>query len=564
MLRRVRPPEPGRLSQADRADLPNTKPSTMHGLAQPVTATGAQDTAPDPGRNNSVAPAGARPIEQRAFRVSFVNGISTVLAMVFQFVAVPVCLRYWGPEKYGKWLALLSAFMLIRSLDGGFVIYVGNKLNYLYHTNLGTLRRHLASAIFGVMVTGSLQLLIASAATLFPLVAARLNLTAGGSAGMQEQLGLVLLTVSWVLTGSYPGLVHRLLIPTGLMYQAAWWAMAFQICQFAAIMIAAGLNLGMLQTSALFASSQALIYVASALYVRVRLPQFVPWLQGASPRAAATDFIGSLALSASNIIQQASTNGAVLLVAALIGAAAVPIFTTIRTLANLWTAVTTVLTAPMLPEVVRLHATGQAQKLAVINESYWTLVGSAVNLGTLLIFPALPFFYEHWTGRAVALDHSLMSLMLAGVIIANAGGLIAVHLNGLNRLSVVLGASLARAVAGLGGGALLVGRLGLAGVGLGILVGEVLATVLLTRTFVSDLRTAGVSMTFASLGPVVLSTASALSFFVSAALVPETGMPIWMTAVAGCAAAAVWGWNRMDPELRTRLKLLPLRLINSN
>jgi O-antigen/teichoic acid export membrane protein len=536
----------------------------MHGLAQPVTATGAQDTAPVTSGNNAVGSEGSRPIEQRAFRVSFVNGVSTILTMVFQFVAVPVCLRFWGAEKYGNWLALLSAFMLIRSLDGGFVIYVGNKLNYLYHTSAGMLRRHLASAVFGVVVTGSLQLVIASTAALFPLVAARLNLTAGDTAGTHEQFGLLLLTVSWVLTGSYPGLVHRLLIPTGLMYQAAWWAMAFQVCQFAAIMIAAGLNLDMLQTSALFAFTQALIYVASALYVRVRLPQFVPWLQGASPRLAATDFIGSLALSASNIIQQASTNGAVLLVAALIGAAAVPIFTTVRTLANLWTAVTTVLTAPMLPEVVRLHATGQAQKLSVINESYWTLVGSTVNLGTLLIFPALPFFYEHWTGRAVALDHSLMSLMLAAVIIANAGGLIAVHLNGLNRLAVVLGASLARAVAGLGGGALLVGKLGLAGVGLGILVGEALATVLLTRTFVNDLRTDGVSMTLASLGPVVLSTASALSYFVSTALAPRTGVTAWLAAVAGCAAAAVWGWNRMDPELRTRLKLLPRRLINSN
>jgi hypothetical protein len=65
-------------------------------------------------------------IEHRSVRISLVNGLSTVLTLVFQLISVPICLKYWGKESYGSWLALFSAFMLIRSLDGGFTAYVGN------------------------------------------------------------------------------------------------------------------------------------------------------------------------------------------------------------------------------------------------------------------------------------------------------------------------------------------------------------------------------------------------------------------------------------------------------
>jgi hypothetical protein len=87
----------------------------------------------------------ASPIEHRAAKVSLVNGLSTILGISFQLVSVPVCLHYWGKETYGSWLALFSAFMLLRGIDGGFTTFVGNKLNYLYHQNVGLLREHLSS-----------------------------------------------------------------------------------------------------------------------------------------------------------------------------------------------------------------------------------------------------------------------------------------------------------------------------------------------------------------------------------------------------------------------------------
>jgi O-antigen/teichoic acid export membrane protein len=495
-------------------------------------------------------PAGG--IEHRAAKVSLVNGLSTVLTLVFQLISVPVCLKYWGKEFYGSWLALLSAFMTIRSIDGGFVLYVGNKLNYLYHKDAEALRTHLSSAVTGIVVIGILELLLTGGTLLFHPLAVALGVPAGGN--LTAQCGLLLLVVSWALTGSYLGIVHRLLIPAGMMYQAAWWAMAFQIAQFAAVMAAAILHLDMLETSLLFSLAQIGIYVASALYVRRMLPRFYPWLRGVNTRLGLNDLRQSLLLTGSNIVQQCATNGTVLVVAALAGPASVPVFTTIRTVSNLWTSVTTVLTTPLLPEVVRIHAKGEIHKLLAINEVFWVLVGSAVNLGALLLYPLIPFLYGQWTAHAVPLNQPLLCLMLASVIVANTGALMALHLNGINSLRIVLGASLVRAILGLGCGALGFRIMGVTSFGLGILAGELVATLVTARYFIKhELTDKGLRLSVAAFAPVLLSTGSALLFFVGAGFSWWSGRWAWLFTIVTVCAGFTWGWTVLDRAIRSRL-----------
>ena len=268
-------------------------------------------------------------IEHRAAKVSLVNGLSTVLTVLFQLVSVPVCLKYWGKESYGSWLALFSTFSILRSLDGGFVVFVGNKLNYLYHKDTDALRAHLSSALIGIIVIGTLQLGLAVAVFFVEPLGSALGMTSVVGADRHAQMGLLLLIVSWVLTGSYLGIVHRLMIPAGIMYQAAWWAMAFQITQFAAIMVAAMLKFGILATSILFALSQVVIYLASGVYLRLKLPRFYPWLTVTDRRLGFGDLASSSLLTGSNVIQQGAFNGVVLMISVLAGPMAVPVFTTI-------------------------------------------------------------------------------------------------------------------------------------------------------------------------------------------------------------------------------------------
>jgi O-antigen/teichoic acid export membrane protein len=259
-------------------------------------------------------------------------------------------------------------------------------------------------------------------------------------------------------------------------------------------------------------------------------------------------------LTASNLIQQGSTNGTVILIAALSGPAAVPVFTTVRTLANLWTNVTNVLTAPLLPEVVRYHATNEGQKIVTISEAYWVLVGTAVNLGVLVTYPLIEPMYAHWTAHAVALDRSLLCLLLASVVVTNVGGLVSLYLNGINSLRIVLAASVIRGALSLVVGGFLFNYFGLVGFGLGILGGELLALLVMGRHLVMrELFRQGVGLPLRSVAPISMSTASVLLFLISDGFGFGLARYVYPVAVLGVTAAALWGWRRLDHVVRARL-----------
>lgn len=500
-------------------------------------------------------------IGRRSARVSFVTGLSTIVTIVTQLIAVPICLHYWGEVAYGRWLALFSTFMLLRSLDAGFTLYVGNKLNYLYHVDGAALHKHLASALVGIIVISALQLAVVGGALAFDPVASYLGIThhVGAYSG---QLGLLILIVSWVLTGSYLGIVHRLLVPTGLMYQAAWWAMIFQIMQFLAIIVAAFLKLSVLQTSILFATAQFFIYVASALYIRHRLPEYLPWLRGMDIVTGLKDLANAQMLAASLFMQQGSTNGMLLMVSSLAGHGAVPMFATIRTLANFWTSVTTVLTGPLLPDIVRLHVKGEKYKLFALNQAFWMIVGSFVSLAVLLTYPLMPYVYGLWTTHAIALDRSLLCLMLASVVVANAGALVSLHLNGINSLRIILLTSIVKVTFSLGIGVFGYARFGISSFGIGMLVGELSVMVLSTYYFINRVLIAeDIRARLSDCGPITLNIFLIILFFIGTGFEFWSGPMPWLVAVFGVSISGLWGWRQMNRDLRARFLDSIFRLV---
>jgi hypothetical protein len=137
----------------------------------------------------------------------------------------------------------------------------------------------------------------------------------------------------------------------------------------------------------------------------------------------------------------------------------------------------------------------------------------------------------------------------------------ALHLNGINSLRIVLGASMARAAFGLGGGALGYSRYGLSSFGLGILLGEIVATGMTARYFLRhEVSAKGLRIRGSDLGPVSLSTGSALLFFVGAGFGWWSVGWLWSFAACAIAAASIWGWMSLDAELRNRLKSMAFNM----
>lgn len=493
-------------------------------------------------------------VESRAARVSMVTGLSTLMSVGFQLITVPICLKFWGKINYGNWLTLYSSFMLIRTMDTGFVSYVGNELNVHYHQSHQKMQEHLASSYYGIIIIATLQLMVAIVAFFFKRNGLTIGTHHAPDPNHEFALSLLILVVTWALTAHLMNIVHRLLIPCGLMYQSAWWSMGYQVSIFVGTMLAAILRLGLIQTSLLFALIQASIYLASAIYIRWKLPFYFPWWRGARWATGIRDLGRSLMLTMSDLIQQGATNGSVILLSLLAGPAAIPVFTTCRTLANLWTNVTNVLTTPLLPDVVRFHAKDEGQKIVNLSEAYWVLVGNTVNFGVLITFPLVRPMYTIWTAQVMRLDEPLLCMLLCSVVVANAGGFISMYLNGINRLGIVLASSAGRGVLSLAIGALLFQRLGASGFGIGILGGELLALFLMGRYFVKhELWRHGTTLSYRSLAPILLSASSVMLFLAMEGFGINFADYLYLPALMGVVFAGLWGWDGLDAGVRTRL-----------
>ena len=500
-------------------------------------------------------------VETRAAKVVLVTGLSTALSVLLQLVSVPLCLRFWGNETYGLWLALLALFNVLRTLDSGFTAYVGNQLNLEYHRDQAALRRTLASGVSGAVLVGGLQLLagaaIVAAGALVGLLGVPEEVARQGQAG----LAIAVLLLCWVPIGPYLGIVHRLLIPAGMLYEATWWFMGVQVTQTASLVASAVLGLNLTGAALLFSAAQLGIYVASALYIARKLPRYFPWWRNPSWLAGARDFWRSIAMVGANFLIQAGTNGLVMLVSAGLGAAAVPAFTTLRTLANLWTTLGNVLTSPLLPDVVRYHALGDGGKLRTAYEAHLVIATTAVNASILAGFPFLGDLYRHWTGGRVALDEALLCWLLLAIVVGTPGALIVHYLTGINQLRSVTLIFAARGLLPLALGLALLPSFGLAGVGVALVLGELTGPLCLgLLIFRRQLGRLGVAAAVPTARPMALGTLSVAVFLVAQATgAPHSGA-LHAAALAAVLASAAWGWSRLDAEVRERaLRLLRRR-----
>lgn len=502
-----------------------------------------------------------RNVEHRAAKVSLVMGASTVLSMVFQLVSVPVCLEFWGAQGYGAWLAIYAAATLLRTVDGGYITFAGNRLNLLYHRDQHALRRVLAAGSLGIVALGVLQLALLGLAMAFGGLGWLLGDTQLAN-DSSARAALVVLAVSWVLSGSYLGLVHRLMVPAGMLYQSAWWSMAFQSLVFIAIMLAASLRLNLLGTSVLVAGVQVSIYIASADYMRRKLPQFFPWWSAPEWRLAASDLRSSLTFTFSGLIQQATTNGLVLVISSVLGAAAVPAFTTVRTLANLWTNITNTLTSPLLADMVRFHAHHRADKLLMLGRAHSWLLGLLVNLSVLASLPFVGWVFRRWTHDEVPLDAGLLAGLLGTVLLTNSGSFMTSYLAGINNTRAVLMLALVRGVVSIAIACALLPKLGLTGVGIGLLVAETTCLVTMAvHYFPRSVNGAGLVAPSSVIGWSLLGLVATLVLVFSSAVIGYVPAHSLVAAMGVVVVSSWLGWRSLDTEVRRRLLSLGTRLV---
>ncbi|MDD3265787.1 MAG: polysaccharide biosynthesis C-terminal domain-containing protein [Burkholderiales bacterium] len=428
-------------------------------------------------------------VENRFIKTSSVSILSTVLNILLQITTVPICLHYWGNTMYGTWLSVSAAFTLLRAIDGGYNTYIGNKLNILYHQDKLKMHKIMASSVYGIALLGFIQVILV--ALLYYIV--NYNLFPSISFNLSDKnsiIGLFIICLFWAVFCSYIGILHRMLITVGMLYQLLWWMLVLQVMQNIAILASAYYNFNIIHTAIMFASSQAFIYIFSAIYIKIKLKEMSPWLSGATVKVGVKDIFNSMPMTVNGVIQQGGTSWLVILVSLVINVAAIPAYTTMRTMNNLWITAVNVLTAPLLPDVVRFYATKEMDKFRKVHQLHIILMSILVNLSILILYPFISSLYNIWTKHSLVLDLELLVLLFVSTMFYAYNSLFNVFLNGINHSRYLIISGLIRGVLVIILSYVLLKMYGLDGVGYAILISEILMLVVNTNYFIPKVMAA--------------------------------------------------------------------------
>jgi O-antigen/teichoic acid export membrane protein len=502
-------------------------------------------------------------LESRTLESSVAGGVLFVLSFVQSIILVPIFLQYWGKEKYGAWLTIFAFASLLKTLDLGHQNYVGNEFNKAFHTNKDLAHRIFSSAFIISILLGIAEVLIYIIIAWFGFEQSIINVDHNYIEGLDYRIALLLFIIIWGILGSIGGLLVRMVLPLGLFAKTAYLSILYKLGEVSVLLLAVYLKWSLFNLLVAYAAVTGVFNVILYFYVKKVLPEFYPWWKNWSFSFGISNFFKSLVLTANAFIEQFNASGIVLLVSRKLGLLFVPLFTTIRTLTNMVLQITSLVTNPLAPEIIRYHSTGEQRKLICIFETNWFIGGLLVNIPFLIVAPVISYFYEWWTAGELIFNDSLYYTLTLSVAFVNFGRSYITYLSGINALRSLLVITISRVVLTIGLGILFINLYGVTGIGVAILIAEFVSSFILPTLIVSYRLHAAFKLIFdkqtwlglAQIG--LLSCFYIINFYQPAwAIVALVGFLILMVVISS------YQWKLLDEEVKTRLLGLKAKLFS--
>lgn len=502
---------------------------------------------------NQTRPLSGDPVHTRAAKGGLISGAGFALNLGLNLLQIPLLLRFWPQETYGLWLSVGALSSVLTTLDGGHQAYVGNLLSRQYVEDRAQFRRTLASAVRMAGVTSTVQILLTLALCLTGWAAGWLGIAVKDAA--EFSLAAAIYTVGWISTGSVGAVLVRLLPPAGMFVRSTWWAIGTRIVQFGAVVVAAWFGWGLVGTTLLFTGAVFLYNLTLLADIRRLFPDLFPWWRGGDIRVGFANFARSSVLTFTSILDLVSLQGVVLLVTSSLGAAAVPLFTTLRTLANTAMQGTGFLLNPIAPDLVRYHVQREGRKITAVFGFFWLTTGAVINGGVVAGLFFVEPVYRFWTSGRLAFDRALFAWLAGTVLVRTLAAPFQSYLSGINHLTALTVTAVARAGLTISCLLLLAPRFGLAGVGAGLFIAEAAGALVLPAWYAGrSLTGLGGSLQWGTLAWAGLSTCAALATLAAFAR-SYAAWPVVAVLAALLVVAIAWlQWRDLPPDVRVRAR----------
>ena len=470
---------------------------------------------------------------QRFWKGLASSALAQIIGALNAVVLVPLFLRTWGADGYGRWLALTALVSYLSLLDLGGQSYVGNLLAIEYtKQDQAAFRRVLSAGVslFVLIALGvflGVMFLTSLPDASFPGLARSLNL--------DERSVIVFTSASLLL--SIPGGVYVMVYrSTGL------FARGTMIGNVIRLMVL-GVSIVLLYVGAgpgTYAAGLFALNVLSTLTVIWDTQRHIPQCKNPklSLAVAKEGFVylkGSLYFWLIALAGAINQQGVLIVLTAFGSPVAVAVFATHRTVAGLLRYISTWLQGPLWPEFSFLWAANQRasiERLVVITTGATMLCTGVIAVALYMFFP---YIYPIWTGKTLNIQMPLLGiLLLQGVL--GAGWLTASWgLLASNQHRQLAWWTMANALVTIIGAAILAGPWGGYGVAVASLVGDITCGLIIMPILVSRAFRISARRIFVT---VMLSMLVLVPLVVAAALLSSLP-PLWAISLWGLIALAL-------------------------
>ena len=398
------------------------------------------------------------------FLGQFINLLSRVLL-------VPLFLTAWGAEIYGEWLLLSSIVAYLSLTDLGGQLYIVNRLTQAYaQEDLGLFRKILHTGL-GLFLIIPLVAFAGFVGVIFwfpPGSLLQISVTT------PAVVFLVLGVLAFQFIFSMPqGILLGVYRAVGLLPRGVMLANVMQLASVTLVGLGLWLKGGLVAIACLQLLPYLAVALGAAWDLNRRFPEFRMLSLGEADFSLGLSFIKpSLHFFGIQLSQAFSIQGTVLVVGMVLGSVQVVVFSTMRTIINLSRSFFEQISHAAWPELTRLDTQREEEKFFLLFRAVFrsTLVAAVIFMAIFHFWGEA--IYHFWLRKTVAYQQTVMDLFLVytGQLLV---WLTCCHpLMATNRHRALAKVMLASSLLGIGLAYLGGRHLGLPGVILGMIAGD--------------------------------------------------------------------------------------------
>ena len=351
---------------------------------------------------------------RRVFRGVLGVAYGKAVVALLQLAMVPALATAWGLPGYGQWLLLATVPSFLVASDLGFGSAAGNRLiGEVARGDTGAARATFQSGLGVILACSAIVLVLMLAAS--SMLPDRLLAVSGGMDAEAARSVLMVLSIWAVLAQQSKLFMAAINAHGGFALTATFEATVLLAEGIAVIAIVA--NGGTPLEAAFGYLAVRSVGIAGYVVLAFRRANWLA-LGFKYASAARTSELLRPALAAMTLplAQAGYLQGTALAVGAAVGAAAVPIFTSLRTLSRVGLQAVLAVSGAVMPEFTAEHARGNLPWLQKITGALTTLnatVGAIAGLTLLFMGSTL---LDWWTRGTIAAPQTMIALTAIGLL----------------------------------------------------------------------------------------------------------------------------------------------------